>query len=156
MNGATAAITELSEIDRHAIGPRRPGGIYRSDYWGLTYRVAAVLTGDQARAALFVCNDFAIVEIDLDGPARGHRRVHCTRWDQRDLVISFPLGEDPYLDDIERLAQLRERAGLPDDAHRWRQGAASFLTGRTDHHGWATARRHLADAVQTELAEQGL
>lgn len=64
------------------IGPRQVGGVYRSDYSGVTYRVERILHGEDARAQI-PWSDVAIVEVDLDGSSAGQRRVHCTEWDHR-------------------------------------------------------------------------
>ncbi|MBP2370252.1 hypothetical protein [Pseudonocardia parietis] len=102
MNGPReypATVDELPEIDRAAIGPRVPGGRYRSGYWGVTYRVDAVLVGHAARKEI-PWSDLAIVETDLDGPNAGQRRVHCTAWNgKRDR----PLDPRQYRARVARL-----------------------------------------------------
>jgi hypothetical protein len=61
-----------------AIGPRRVGGVYRSGYWGITYRVEEIHTGP---GGPIPWSEWAIVATDLDGPTPGRTRTHCTAWD---------------------------------------------------------------------------
>lgn len=75
-----------------AVGPRQVGGTYYSGYWGTTYRVDAIHTGDEARQVLGMASDWAIIETDLDGPSKNHPRTHCTPWHRRDRVIQQPPG----------------------------------------------------------------
>jgi hypothetical protein len=87
------------------------------------------LTGSAARAEIS-WSDFAIVEVDVDGPMPGRRRVHCTAWEKGPhggaRVLSLPLeGDDldPYLADVERAAQVCERRGDQAAGNAWRQVA---------------------------------
>lgn len=90
MSQTSTGIDQLCPADRVAIGPRVPGGIYRSGYLQLEYRVEEVLTGQAARAVI-PFSAFVLVESDLTGPQAGRRRVHCTTWDPRhDQVIATP------------------------------------------------------------------
>lgn len=90
MSVSVELCAELDPAARAAIGPRRPGGIYRNGYLNLEYRVEAVLIGESARTEISF-SDFALVERDLTGPQVGRRRVHCTAWnDRRDEVVAAP------------------------------------------------------------------
>jgi hypothetical protein len=71
---------------QEAIGPRRVGGVYRSAYWGVTYQVERILLGQDARKVI-AWSDWAVVEVDLDGPTAGQRHTHCTPWDDRDRIV---------------------------------------------------------------------
>jgi hypothetical protein len=81
--------TELTPQITKAIGPRRVGGEYVSDYWGIRYRVDAIYTGEAARPHIRY-SDWAIIVTDLDGQNAGRSRTHCTPWDRLDKVIRQP------------------------------------------------------------------
>lgn len=77
-------------VGRAAIGPRRPGGVYRNGYLALTYRVEQILIGPAARE-LIPHAQFAITQTDVTGPSPGRWRVHCTAWNpRRDTVLTDP------------------------------------------------------------------
>ncbi|MDN5920869.1 MAG: hypothetical protein L0I76_38175 [Pseudonocardia sp.] len=120
---------DLHPVDRAAIGPQVPGGIYRNGYWGKRYRVDEVLVGDAARAEI-PGSDWAIVETELDGLHAGRQRVHCTAWDgKRDSPVpglAAALARDDAAEDRGMHAEGRETCwkcqSWADHAHDWETG----------------------------------
>jgi len=72
----------MAEANARAIGPRVPGGRYRSGYWQEEYTVERIASMRDDATPVFVVTW-----------ADGHMTSHATPWDARaDRVVSGPAG----------------------------------------------------------------
>jgi hypothetical protein len=72
-----AQLRRRASADARLLGPRVPGGRYRSGYWGQEYTVLAVWSD---------LSGWPYVRVQW---ADGHTVEHCTPWDARaDQVVS--------------------------------------------------------------------
>jgi hypothetical protein len=70
-------LRKRAEADARLIGPRVPGGRYRSAYWGQEYTVLAIWST--------LGGGWPGYRIQW---ADGRTVEHCTAWDRRDQVVS--------------------------------------------------------------------